>query len=91
LIAPLSSVFGNTKPIENWLDTMLNGIMGIIGGVIGYTPLPQVPAQPGRSNEPRSTGPVTINVNNGNVTAQDIANKINRANRSTGTNLIRTN
>jgi hypothetical protein len=32
---------------------------------------------------------VTINVNNGNVTAQEIADKLNRANRSTGTNLIR--
>jgi hypothetical protein len=32
---------------------------------------------------------VTINVNNGNITAQEIADKINRGNRSTGTNLIR--
>jgi hypothetical protein len=34
---------------------------------------------------------VTINVNNGNVTAQQIANAINRGNRATGTNLIRAN
>jgi hypothetical protein len=40
----------------------------------------------GGSQEVRS---VTINVNNGNVTAQEIADKINKANRSTGTNLIR--
>jgi hypothetical protein len=32
---------------------------------------------------------VTINVNNGNVTAQEIANTINRQNRASGTNLIR--
>jgi hypothetical protein len=32
---------------------------------------------------------VTINVNNSNVSAQDIANKINRANRNSGTNVIR--
>jgi hypothetical protein len=32
---------------------------------------------------------VVINVNNGNITAQEIANKINRGNKSTGTNLIR--
>jgi hypothetical protein len=32
---------------------------------------------------------VVINVNNGNVTAQEIADKINRANRNTGTSLIR--
>jgi hypothetical protein len=36
-----------------------------------------------------NNAPVTINVNNGNVTAQEIANKINRGNRATGTNLIR--
>jgi hypothetical protein len=34
---------------------------------------------------------VTINVNNGNVTAQQIANAINRGNRATGTSLIRAN
>lgn len=32
---------------------------------------------------------IIINVNNGNVTAQEIADKINRGNRATGTNLIR--
>jgi|688.fasta_scaffold66753_5 hypothetical protein len=31
---------------------------------------------------------VTINVNNGNVTAQDIANAIRRQNRATGTNIL---
>lgn len=36
-----------------------------------------------------TTQNVTINVNNGNVTAQEIADKLNRAGRSTGTNLIR--
>jgi uncharacterized protein YukE len=34
---------------------------------------------------------ITINVNNGNITAQEIADKINRGNRATGTNLIRNN
>jgi tetrahydromethanopterin S-methyltransferase subunit B len=33
--------------------------------------------------------PVVINVNNGNITAQEIANKVNRGNRSSGSNLIR--
>jgi hypothetical protein len=89
LLAPISAAFGNTKPMENFLDTLLNGVMGIVGQVTGMQRLPSVPVQPGRSNEPRSTGPVTINVNNGNVTAQEIANKINRANRNTGTSLIR--
>jgi hypothetical protein len=39
--------------------------------------------------EARTSQNIVINVNNGNVTAQEIANKINRANRATGTNLIR--
>ena len=34
-------------------------------------------------------GNVTINVNNGNITAQEIADKINKANKTTGTNIIR--
>jgi hypothetical protein len=89
LLAPISAAFGNTKPMENYLDGLLNGVMGLIGGALGIRTLPSVPEQPGRSNEPRSTGPVTINVNNGNVTAQDIADKINRQNRASGTNLIR--
>jgi hypothetical protein len=33
---------------------------------------------------------VTINVNNGNITAQQIADKINKANRVSGTSVIRT-
>jgi hypothetical protein len=42
----------------------------------------EVRGMPNRQN-------IIINVNNGNVTAQEIADKINRANRATGTNLIR--
>jgi hypothetical protein len=88
LIAPLSSVFGNTKPMENWLDTMLNGLMGIIGGVFGLqAPMPVVPSTTS------GTRPNTNIVNNIQVktdaTAQEIANAINRANKATGTNLIR--
>ena len=40
-------------------------------------------------SEERRAQNVTINVNNGNVTAQEIADKVNRANRATGTNIIR--
>jgi hypothetical protein len=88
LIAPVSSVFGNTKPMENWLDTMLNGLMGIIGGVFGLeAPMPVVPSTTS------GTRPNTNIVNNIQVktdaTAQEIANAINRANKATGTNLIR--
>jgi hypothetical protein len=50
-----------------------------------------VPVNDGRSNQPRSSGPV---INNNitvqtNATATAIADAINRANRATGTNLIR--
>jgi hypothetical protein len=43
------------------------------------------PARPTTSNTN-----VTINMNAGNITGQQIANAINRANRSSGTNIIRT-
>jgi hypothetical protein len=50
----------------------------------------QVPVNDGRSNQPRSSGPV---INNNisvqtNATAQDIANAINKANKNSGTNLL---
>jgi hypothetical protein len=89
LIAPLSSVFGNTKPMENWLDTMLNGLLGIVGSVTGLKQLPPIPP-----STTSGTRPATNIINNNiqvstNATAQEIADKINRANRNTGTNLIR--
>jgi hypothetical protein len=53
--------------------------------LIGTTPMQLNPAQADRAQN------VVININNGNITAQEIADKINRGNRSTGTNLIRAN
>jgi hypothetical protein len=44
----------------------------------------------GRRNNTTTTQNVTINMNAGNITGQQIANAINRANRSSGTNIIRT-
>jgi hypothetical protein len=87
IVAGMAALTGNTKPIEQILLPYVKG--GLEG--LGYEFLPTIPQQDGRSNEPRSTGPVTININNGNVTAQEIANKLNRMNRATGTNLIRAN
>ena len=92
LLAPISAAFGNTKPMENYLDSLLNGLMSIIGGVTGRTPLPSIPDNMGRSDQGR--GPIIINNNvtaRTDATAQEIANAINRANRATGTNLIRSN
>jgi hypothetical protein len=44
---------------------------------------------PGSMRSIENAQAVTININNGNVTAEQIANTINRQNRATGTNLIR--
>jgi hypothetical protein len=43
----------------------------------------------GTPSQYTQNSPVVINVNNGNITAQEIANKVNRGNRSSGSNLIR--
>jgi hypothetical protein len=85
LLAPISSAFGNTKPMENYLDSLLNLIPGVgeYSGMIerrnAITPAPPVP-------------PLTVTNNiqvRTDATAQEIANAINRANRASGTNLIR--
>ena len=92
LLAPISAAFGNTKPMENYLDGLLNGLMSIIGGATGRRTLPAIPDNMGRSEQGR--GSIIINNNvtaRTDATAQEIANAINRANRATGTNLIRSN
>jgi hypothetical protein len=86
IVSVMAALTGNTKPIETILTPYLQGALE----GLGYEFLPTIPNQPGRSNESRTNNQnVTINVNNGNVTAQQIANAINRGNRTTGTNLIR--
>jgi hypothetical protein len=85
--APIAAAFGNTKPMENFLDSMLNGLLGIVSKITGLrAPVVTPPANPRQSDKAQN---VTINVNNGNVTAQQIANALNKANRVSGTNLIR--
>jgi hypothetical protein len=88
LLSPISAAFGNTKPMENYLDTLLNGLLGAISAVTGLqAPLPIPPSTTS------GTRPNTNIVNNIQVktdaTAQEIANAINRANKASGTNLIR--
>jgi hypothetical protein len=85
LLAPISSAFGNTKPMENYLDSLFNLIPGVgeYSGMIerrnAITPAPPVP--------PLS---VTNNIQvRTDATAKEIADAINRANRASGTNLIR--
>jgi hypothetical protein len=88
LLSPISAAFGNTKPMENYLDTLLNGLLGAISAVTGLqAPLPIPPSTTS------GTRPNTNIVNNISVktdaTATEIATAINKANKSTGTNLIR--
>ena len=88
LLAPISSAFGNTKPMENYLDTLLDGLMGLIGGALGIQSLPAVPSSTSSGTRPNTNIINNIAVRT-DATAQEIANAINRANRATGTNLIR--
>lgn len=87
LLAPIAAVLGNTKPMENFLDNVLNSVVAIANSILGITPRTPIPgATGGRSNMPRSTGPsnVTINVNNPNMTANDIVRELNRARKADG-------
>jgi hypothetical protein len=87
LIAPLSSVFGNTKPMENWLDTMLNGLLGIVGSVTGLSaPLPTPPST--TSGTRPNTNTVNINVNSTNATPTQIVDKVREYERQTGTRMF---
>jgi hypothetical protein len=86
IVANVALLTGNTKPMETLLTPILQG--GLEG--LGYEFLPAVPQNTGRSEQGRA--PVTINNNvqvRTDATANEIASAINRANRATGTNLIR--
>jgi hypothetical protein len=84
LTAPISAMFGNTKPMENWLDFLYDGIARIIGLAFGPTTVPTSPGS--RSNQPRSQGNRTYNINiaGTNVTGQQIVDRIRQLERSQG-------
>jgi hypothetical protein len=89
LLAPISAAFGNTKPLENWLDTLLFGVRNIINtitGAGGGGPTPSESIPPGRISTPQQS--VTINVNKGNVTAKEIAKAINKSAKTTGSPVL---
>jgi len=85
LLAPISAAFGNTKPLENWLDTLLNGVTNVvrtITGAQGVSGSPSAGIAPGTVSTPQQR--VTININKGNVTAKEVANAINKSAKTTG-------
>ena len=87
IVASMAFITGNTKAMENIiLDSVLSGLAGL-----GISVAPAIVDQPGRSNEPRSSGTtITNNIQvKTDATAKEIADAINRANRASGTNLIR--
>ena len=89
LLAPISAAFGNTKPLENWLDTLLNGVTNVvrtITGAQGVSGSPSAGIAPGTVSTPQQR--VTININKGNVTAKEVANAINKSAKTTGSPVL---
>jgi hypothetical protein len=79
--APIAAAFGNTKPLENYLDSLLGGAQQLLTGRNSFAPAP-APVPPGRVSTPAQA--VTININKGNVTAKEIANAVNKGSKTTG-------
>jgi hypothetical protein len=86
LIAPISSAFGNTTPMEDYLDSLLNLIPGVAeySGVVerrnAITPAPG----------PLPPLSVTNNISvKTDATATEIATAVNKAVKVTGTNIFR--
>ena len=87
LTAPLSAAFGNTKPMENWLDSLLAGILNVTRAAFGGAPKA---ITPGRISTPYSSGSgVNINITNRTPTGIEIIQKIREAERQTGKKYIR--
>ena len=83
--APIAAAFGNTKPMENYLDSLLGGAVGLVTGKNPLAPKP-APVPPGRVSTPAQA--VTINVNKGNVTAKEIAKAVQKGAKTTGAPFI---
>jgi hypothetical protein len=89
LLAPISAAFGNTKPLENWLDTLLNGVTNVVRTLTGAGAVsagPSASVAPGRVSTPSQN--VTININKGNVTAKEIANAVNKGTKVGGAPIL---
>lgn len=84
--APIAAAFGNTKPLENYLDSLLGGAQQLITGKNGFTQTPASKVPPGRVSTPAQA--VTININKGNVTAKEIANAVNKGTKVGGAPIL---
>ena len=86
LLAPINAAFGNTQPMENYLDRLF----GLIPGYSEYSGFMQrrdaITPAPGPLPPLSVTNNIQVKTD---ATAQEIANAINRANKASGTNLIR--
>jgi hypothetical protein len=86
IVSVMAALTGNTKPIEAIITPFVQGGLEMLG----YDFLPTVPQNTGRSNEGRGNTIINNNIAvKTDATAPEIADAINRANRATGTNLIR--
>jgi hypothetical protein len=78
--------FRNAFPIFNTFANLVNaisqGLAFIVNNPVPSLPSPAASVAPGQVSTPRQN--VTINVNKGNVTAQEIANAVNKGAKSTG-------
>jgi ABC-type glycerol-3-phosphate transport system substrate-binding protein len=86
LLAPINAAFGNTQPMENYLDRLF----GLIPGYSEYSGFMQ--RRDAITPAPGALPPLSVTNNiqvKTDATAQEIANAINRANKASGTNLIR--
>lgn len=82
--------FKNAFPIFRTFSDLVNTISTGLVGISGY----QAPVVPGQISTPQSSVTpgtrqnVTININKGNITAKEIADKINKSAKTTGTGSI---
>ena len=88
--APIAAAFGNTKPMENYLDSLLGGAVGAVTGrdpfavpkrATGGAPMTEAERRAALQADKRN---VTININKGNVTAKEIANAVNKGTKVGG-------
>lgn len=84
--------FKNAFPIFRTFSDLTNGIANSLVSISGYKApeTPQLTTFTGAGQKSKNVPQnVNININKGNVTAKEIANAVNKANKVTGTNLIR--